>query len=85
VLLSAFVLAREHLPARAQAWTTGSDFAAVAQTHNLVARLDPEAAGRLEKLQGLEHLEKLQKLDRRQLEEAERRRLEALDQLERAR
>lgn len=51
VLLSAFVLAREHLPERAVAWAAGSDFAAVAQAHNLVARLDPEAARRLEKLQ----------------------------------
>jgi membrane protein required for colicin V production len=82
VILSAFVLAREHLPARARAWTDGSDFAAVAGTHNLVARLDPGAARSLEKLQGLEHLDAL---DRRQLEEAQRRRLEALDRIERGR
>jgi membrane protein required for colicin V production len=79
VILSAIVLARDHLPARARAWSAGSDFAAVARTHNLVARLDPDAARHLEKLQGLEDLER----GRRRLEEADRRRREALDRLER--
>lgn len=48
VVVSALVLAAEHLPARARGWMAGSDFAAVARAHNLVARLDPEAARRLE-------------------------------------
>jgi membrane protein required for colicin V production len=85
VLLSAFVLAAGHLPAAARAWAEGSDFAAVARTHNLVARLDPEAARRLEKLQGLEDLEHLERLqrERRRLEDVERRRHDALERLER--
>jgi membrane protein required for colicin V production len=82
VLLSAFVLAAGHLPAGARAWAAGSDFAAVARTHNLVARLDPEAARRLEKLQGLEDLERLER-DRRRLEDLERQRRDALERLER--
>ena len=82
VLLSAFVLAAGHLPASARAWAEGSDFAAVARTHNLVARLDPEAARRLEKLQGLEDLERLER-DRRRLEDLERQRRDALERLER--
>ena len=72
VLLSTFVLAREHLPERARAWAAGSDFAAVARAHNLVARLDPEAARKLEKLGGEDRKtaerrleETLEKLDRR--------------------
>jgi membrane protein required for colicin V production len=88
VVLSAFVLARDHLPARARAWAAGSDFAAVARTHNLVARLDPQAARSLEKLQGVEKLQGLEDLkgldgERRRLEELERRRHGALDRLER--
>jgi membrane protein required for colicin V production len=82
VLLSAFVLARDHLPARARDWAAGSDFAALARTHNLVARLDPEAARRLEQLQGVQDLERLDRA-RRDLEDAGRRRREALDRLER--
>ena len=49
VLLSAFVLARDLLPARAAAWAAGSDFAALARAHNLVTRVDPEAARKLER------------------------------------
>lgn len=86
VVLSAFVLAREHLPARARAWAEASDFAAVAEAHNLVARLDPAAARRLERpLEALEHLPPVPELDRRKLEEAQRRQREALDRLERER
>jgi membrane protein required for colicin V production len=49
VLLSAFVLARELLPGHIAAWAAGSDFAALARTHNLVTRVDPDAARRLER------------------------------------
>jgi membrane protein required for colicin V production len=82
VVLSALVLALEHLPARARAWASGSDFAALARSHNLVARLDPEAARRLERLPGLEGLAPL---DRRKLEEAQRRHLDELEKIERSR
>lgn len=62
VLLSAFVLAREHLPEAIGALGRGSDFAAVARSHNLVARLDPDAARRLERLDGaVEGLERLER------------------------
>lgn len=65
VLLSAFVLAREHLPDRIGAWARGSDFAAVAGAHNLVSRLDPDAARKLEQLEQLQQLQKnLEPLDR---------------------
>lgn len=86
VILSALVLARAHLPARAQAWEAGSDFAAVARRHNLVARLDPGAARSLERLPSLPSgapLPGLQGLDRRELEEAQRRSVDELDRIER--
>jgi membrane protein required for colicin V production len=50
VILSAFVLAREHLPPRISAWGDGSDFVALARAHNLVTRLDPEAARKLDRV-----------------------------------
>lgn len=50
VLLSALALAQDLLPARFTAWTAGSDFAALARAHNLVVRLDPEAARKLERV-----------------------------------
>ncbi len=50
VLLSAFALARELLPARVAGLGEGSDFAAIARDHNLVSRLDPGAARKLERV-----------------------------------
>jgi membrane protein required for colicin V production len=49
VLLSVVVLARELLPARVAGWVQGSDFVALARSHNLVAHLDPDAARQLER------------------------------------
>jgi membrane protein required for colicin V production len=49
VLLSAVALVRDHLPDRVAAWAAGSDFLALARSHNLVVRLDPDAARRLER------------------------------------
>lgn len=49
VLLSALALARELVPERVLAWSAGSDFAALARSHNLVVRLDPAAARKLER------------------------------------
>jgi hypothetical protein len=92
VLLSAFALARDHLPARVAEWGAGSDFAAVARSHNLVARLDPEAARKLEGLQRIEKPEVLKQLEEqgprglqekvKKLEEAQRKQVEILDRLE---
>jgi membrane protein required for colicin V production len=53
VLLSALALAGDLLPARVAAWTAGSDFAALARAHNLVVRLDPGAARRIERAREL--------------------------------
>jgi membrane protein required for colicin V production len=47
VLLSAAALVRDHLPDRVAAWAAGSDFLALSRAHNLVVRLDPEAARKL--------------------------------------
>jgi membrane protein required for colicin V production len=82
VVVSALVLAQGHLPARAQAWSAGSDLAGVARSHNLVARLDPDAARRLERLPSLPGA--APPVDRRKLEEAQRRHLEQLDAVERS-
>jgi membrane protein required for colicin V production len=49
VLLSALALAGDALPRPVAAATRGSDFAALARDHNLVARIDPAAARRLER------------------------------------
>lgn len=53
LLLSTAALARPHLPdrwaARVAAFTEGSDFAALAEEHNLVSRLDPGAARALDR------------------------------------
>jgi membrane protein required for colicin V production len=49
VLLSAAALVRDHLPDRVAAWTERSDFFALARAHNLVVRLGPEAARKLER------------------------------------
>ena len=46
-LLSTLALARELLPERFAGVGEGSDFAALARDHNLVARLDPGAAREL--------------------------------------
>jgi membrane protein required for colicin V production len=46
-ILSTLVLASELLPARFAGLGEGSDFAALAREHNLVARLDPAAAREL--------------------------------------
>ena len=48
-LLSMVALAHPHLPkevaARVEAWTEGSDFAALAREHNLVSRLESAGTG----------------------------------------
>ena len=49
VLLSALVLAGDHAPDALLRRTRGSDFAALARTHNLVRTLDPGAARALER------------------------------------
>ena len=48
-LLSALALAGDLAPDAVTSRAKGSDFAALARAHNLVARLDPEAARRLER------------------------------------
>jgi membrane protein required for colicin V production len=48
-LLSGLALAGDALPARLAAPARGSDFAALARAHNLVARIDADAARRLER------------------------------------
>jgi membrane protein required for colicin V production len=48
LLLSALVLAGDHAPDALLRRTGGSDFAALARTHNLVRTLDPDAARTLE-------------------------------------
>lgn len=48
-LLSTLALAGEHAPEAVLRRTRGSDFASLARAHNLVARLDPEAARALER------------------------------------
>lgn len=50
VLLSALALARELVPDRVTRLAAGSDFAALAREHNLVARIDPGAARKLERV-----------------------------------
>jgi membrane protein required for colicin V production len=48
-LLSVVALGGDHLPEAVLRRTRGSDFAGLARAHNLVARLDPEAARVLER------------------------------------
>jgi membrane protein required for colicin V production len=48
-LLSALALAGDALPGPVARAARGSDFAAIARDHNLVVRLDPDAARRLER------------------------------------
>ncbi len=57
-LLSLLALAGELAPAAVRASARESDLAALARGHNLVARLDPEAARRLERLEKLERGER---------------------------
>lgn len=49
VLLSALALGGEHGPAALARWSAGSDLAALARAHNLLARLDPDAVRTLER------------------------------------
>jgi membrane protein required for colicin V production len=48
-VLSGVALAGDALPARVARLARGSDFAALARAHNLVRRIDPEAARRLDR------------------------------------
>jgi membrane protein required for colicin V production len=48
-LLSTLALAGDAVPASVRERTRGSDFAALARAHNLVSRLDPDAARALER------------------------------------
>lgn len=57
-LLSLLAVAGELAPARVRAAARESDLAALARAHNLVARIDPEAARRIERLERLERGER---------------------------
>lgn len=50
VILSALALAGPPGPGRVGRWSEGSDLLAIARKHNLLVRLDPDAAGTLERV-----------------------------------